>query len=249
MAPQSPEEFLVVPAVDVLGEEAVRLERGDYSRVTLRAGRPTELVQRFTGAGARLIHIVDLGGARSGRIRPDVIAALCQAAGDVPVQASGGIRTVADADALLAAGAARVIVGTAAFEEPDALGRFARALGDRLTVAIDSKGGRVAVGGWTRTGELSVLEAADRCAAAGVHSLHCTAIERDGTLSGPDLSLLAQVHERSRLPVFAAGGIRSEDDLRLLADAGMRGAVVGRALLEGLLPLSVLCELDRGRAD
>jgi phosphoribosylformimino-5-aminoimidazole carboxamide ribotide isomerase len=218
----------------------VRLEQGDYARVSIRAGRPAEVVARFAAAGARLIHVVDLDGARAGAIRPEAIAELCMAAGNVPVQASGGIRSISDAESLLEAGAARVVVGTAAFAGSRSLESFAKALGDRLVVAIDSRSGVVAVAGWSETVAISVDEAADRCRAAGVHRLHCTAIDRDGTLAGPDLELLERIRLRAKLPVLAAGGIRSEEDLDRLAVAGLEGAVVGRALLEGRIPLSVL---------
>jgi phosphoribosylformimino-5-aminoimidazole carboxamide ribotide isomerase len=239
-AETAPSEFLVVPAVDVLGTEAVRLEQGNYARVSRRAGDPEKLVATFAGAGARLIHIVDLEGARAGRIRPDLVGRLCRAAGGVDVQASGGIRSVADATDLIDAGASRVVVGTAAFADRTAAARFAEALGDRLVVAIDARDGRVMVAGWTRPGGLTVEAAAELCAQAGVPRLHCTAVDRDGTLSGPDLDLLARVRRTSGLPVLAAGGIRSEDDLALLAQAGMEGAIVGRALLEGAIPLTAL---------
>lgn len=232
--------FQVIPAVDLLGDEAVRLERGDFDRVNLRAGDPDELVGRLAAAGASLIHIVDLGGARSGRIRPDVIGRLVRAAAPVPVQASGGIRSTADAAELLAAGARRVIVGTAAFSQAGSLERFVDALGERLVVAVDVRQGRIAVSGWETVTELTAEEAAERCAAAGVARLHCTAIERDGTMDGPDLALLQRVRDSFGGPVVAAGGVRSEADLAALEAVGLEGAVVGRALLEGRVPLAAL---------
>src|SRR5256885_6878198 len=139
--------FQVLPAVDLLGEEAVRLEQGDFGRVAVRT-QPEELVRRFAAAGARLIHVVDLDGARRGRIRPDVIGRLAQAAAPAGLQASGGIRSPADAEQLLAAGAARVVVGTAALAEPEALEQFVTELGDRLVIAIDVRSGRVAARRW-----------------------------------------------------------------------------------------------------
>jgi len=232
--------FAVIPAVDLLGGEAVRLERGDFDRVRLRAGDPEALVARFAAARPAFVHLVDLEGSRRGSVRPDVVARLVAAAGDVPLQASGGIRSLADADALLAAGAARVIVGTAAFAGPASLEEFARALGELLVVAVDVRGGRLAIAGWEQEGGLPAAEAAARCAAAGVARIHCTAIERDGTMTGPDLDLLVRIRDRSHLPVIAAGGIRSVADLDRLAALGLEGAVVGRALLEGAIPLSAL---------
>lgn len=240
MATEQRRPFLVIPAVDLLGEEAVRLDRGDFDRVSLRAGDPEALVERFAAAGPALIHVVDLEGARTGGIRPGLIAKLAAAAGDVPVQASGGIRSLSDAERLLAAGAARVIVGTAAFAEAGALERFADALGEQLVVAVDAREGRVALDGWRQQSKLTVEEAAGLCADAGVHRIHCTAIDRDGTMAGPDLDLLTRVRDRSGLPVLAAGGIRSKDDLVRLAALGLEGAVVGRALLEGAIPLSAV---------
>jgi phosphoribosylformimino-5-aminoimidazole carboxamide ribotide isomerase len=233
------EAFQVLPAVDLLGEEAVRLEQGDFGRVAARA-QPEELVRRFAAAGARLIHVVDLDGARGGGIRQDLIGHLVDAAAPAKLQASGGIRSPADAEQLLAAGAARVVVGTAALAEPEALGQFVAQLGDRLLVAIDVRGGRVAARGWLEDTGLDAADVAGRCAEAGVPRILCTAIERDGMLGGPDLDLLQRVREASSLPVLAAGGIRSEADLAAVAAAGCEGAVVGRALLDGSLPLSAI---------
>lgn len=236
----SPQPFLVAPAVDLLGAEVVRLEQGDYERVRLRAGDPVDLVSRYASARPPFIHVVDLDGARSGMMRADAIATLVSAAGAVRVQASGGIRSVGDAERLLDAGAWRVVVGTAAFATAGALELFASALGERLVVALDVRAGRLAISGWTRDGGLTADDAAVLCAEAGVARLHCTAIERDGTMAGPDLDLLARVRQRSRLPVLAAGGIRTVRDLAELAAAGLEGAIVGRALLEGAVPVSAL---------
>src|SRR5438445_8859968 len=136
------ERFRVLPAVDLLGGEAVRLEQGDFERVAVRA-RPEELVRRFAAAGARLIHVVDLDGVRSGGIREDLIGRLAETAGAAKLQVSGGIRSPANADRLLAAGAARVVVGTAALAEPAALGRFVAELGDPLVRATHLRGWRV----------------------------------------------------------------------------------------------------------
>ena len=237
------ESFQVLPAVDLLGEEAVRLEQGDFGRVAQRA-QPEELVRRFAAAGARLIHVVDLDGARRGRVREDIVARLAEAAAPARLQASGGIRSPADAEQLLAAGAARVVVGTAALEEGEALEQFVARFGERLVVAIDVRGGRVAVRGWLEDSGLEAAEVARRCAEVGVSRILCTAIERDGMLGGPDLDLLGEVRGASRLPVLAAGGIRSEADLAAVAAIGCEGAVVGRALLDGSLPLSAVVDRE-----
>ena len=237
-AKQAPEsQFQVIPAVDLLGDEAVRLERGDFSRVIARAGDPAVLVARFAAESPPFVHVVDLAASRDGGVRPDVVAALVAQAAGVPVQAAGGVRSPDDALALVGAGAARVVVGTAAFAGPLALPPYVEALGDRLVVAIDVRDGIVASGGWERSTGLDVDDAISRCVAAGVSRLLCTAIERDGTMTGPDLELLARVRDRSGLPVLAAGGIGSPEHLVALAALGLEGAVVGRALLEGAVSL------------
>jgi len=212
----------VVPAVDVLGEEAVRLRRGDYDRVVERGGDPTTAAARLAASGARRIHLVDLDGARSGAVRPDLVRRVRAAAG-VPVQASGGIRSLADARALLAAGADRVVVGTAAWPDPSPW----LELGDALVLALDVRDGELRTSGWTAPAGIAFDRALERAAGARVL---VTAIERDGTLTGPDTALVERAASTG-LRVLAAGGVRSAADVRALADAGAEAAVVGRALL------------------
>jgi phosphoribosylformimino-5-aminoimidazole carboxamide ribotide isomerase len=232
--------FALIPAVDLLGDEAVRLLRGDYEAVVGRREDPLGLIETYAGAGASLVHLVDLDGARDGLTRPELVRRAALAAAPAGIQASGGIRSVSDAEELLDAGAARIVVGTAAFATPDALATFAEALEDRLVVAVDIRNGLVAVDGWLKTTSLSVDDAIERCRAAGASRVLCTAIDRDGTLDGPDLALLERASRHDDLAVLAAGGVRSTDDLEAIAETGCEGAVVGRALLEGRLPLDAL---------
>jgi phosphoribosylformimino-5-aminoimidazole carboxamide ribotide isomerase len=213
----------VIPAVDVLGEGAVRLERGDYDSVVERAGEPAALARRWVEAGARRLHLVDLDGARTGRVRPELVSAI--AATGVPVQASGGIRSLADARALLDAGADRVVVGTAAWPDPSPWFE----LGESLVLALDVRDGEVRTAGWTAGTGVRFDEALAR---ANGSRMLVTAIDRDGTLTGPDLELVRQAVEAGGR-VLAAGGIRSAADVAALADAGAEAAIVGRALLAG----------------
>jgi phosphoribosylformimino-5-aminoimidazole carboxamide ribotide isomerase len=221
--------FQVLPAVDVLDGRAVRLERGDFDAVTREAGDPLELARRFAARNPPLLHVVVLDAARDGGA-PVELARRLAAAVPVPIQLGGGVRAPEDARALVDAGIARVIVGTAAFEQgPEP---YVAALGERLVVAVDVKDGEVRTRGWEQGSGLSVDDAVDRCRTAGVARLLCTAVERDGTLSGPDLDLMARVAGRFAGPVLAAGGVRSQADLDALEALGLEGAVVGRALLE-----------------
>jgi len=210
----------VIPAVDVLGNEAVRLHRGDYDEVVERAADPVDLALDWVRQGAGRIHLVDLDGARSGKLRPALVRAVAGAG--VPVQASGGIRSIDDAWTLLEAGADRVVVGTAAWPDPTPWFE----LGEALVLALDVLGGEIRAAGWTEGTGLGLDEALDR---AGGARVLVTGIDRDGTLAGPDLELVEQAVAGDRR-VLAAGGVRSPDDVAALARAGAEAAIVGRAL-------------------
>ena len=211
----------VIPAVDVLGEEAVRLHQGNYDAVVERASDPAALARRWAGAGARRIHLVDLDGARSGRVRPELVRAAAEPG--LPVQASGGIRTLDDARALLGAGADRVVVGTAAWPDPTPWFE----LGEALVLALDVRDGQVRAAGWTESAGISLAAALE---VVSNRRVLATAIDRDGTLAGPDLELVAAA-VAAGARVLAAGGVRSPSDVHALAAAGAEAAVVGRALL------------------
>jgi phosphoribosylformimino-5-aminoimidazole carboxamide ribotide isomerase len=222
----------LIPAIDLLGDYAVRLEQGDYDRVLFR--QPIEeFMTRIVATSPQLIHVVDLQGARDGALRTDVVRRCVAVARDCALQVSGGIRSIDAALSALDAGAARVLVGTAVWSDGAALSEFASALGERLVVAIDVRDGMLAVRGWTASSGLSVEDALERCAAAGVRRLHVTAIERDGTMRGPDLALYQQVCA-SGIAVVAAGGVRDEADVERLALVGCEGAVMGVGYLARL---------------
>jgi len=223
----------IIPALDLLGDDAVRLERGDFTKVLFR--QPLEeFMGRLVATKPSLIHVVDLQGARDGALRPEVVARCHVAAKGIPLQVSGGIRSIEAASSALKAGASRVIVGTTAWErEGDALASFVEALGDQLLVAIDVKDGQLAVKGWLDYSPLSLESALERCQRAGVRRLHVTAIERDGTMRGPDLDLYRTCCA-SGIPVVAAGGVRDDRDVDELARVGCEAAVMGVGYLARL---------------
>jgi len=229
-------EFAIVPAVDVLDGRAVRLLQGDYERITLDAGDPLALIRRLAASGPPLIHVVALRAARDGGAPMELAGDAAAAATPVPVQLGGGVRTISDAEALVAAGVARVILGTAAFG-PLPLAAFVEALEGRLAVAIDVAGGIVRTAGWRESARATTAEALERCARAGVTHVVCTAIDRDGTASGPDLELLREARAMFSGTIYAAGGIRDAADVEAVRDTGVDGVVVGRAYLEGTLEL------------
>jgi phosphoribosylformimino-5-aminoimidazole carboxamide ribotide isomerase len=228
-------EFEVLPAIDVLEGRVVRLAQGRREDVTIEGGDPVALARRYAAEGARRLHLVDLDGAFSG-VPSLALLGRIAAATDVPLQVGGGYRSLDAVASALAAGADRVLVGTAALSPSflsAAVGRF----GDRLVVAVDATDGRVAVEGWTRTSTLAPGELARRCAATGVARVLTTSTRRDGSLEGPDVRLLEEVLACG-LPVVAAGGVAGLDDLRLLRDLGCEGAVAGSALLRGAFTLA-----------
>jgi phosphoribosylformimino-5-aminoimidazole carboxamide ribotide isomerase len=226
------------PAVDLRGGRCVRLYQGDYGQETVYDDDPVAVAQGFAAAGAPWIHAVDLDAARTGIAANREVVAAIAAAVDVPVQAGGGVRDDAAADALLDAGVRRVVVGTAALYDPAWVARLAARHPGRVAVGLDARGRDVAVRGWVEESGEDVVALADRFAGAGVAALVVTEIGRDGTLAGPDLGQLSAVLSATDIDVVASGGVGSLADLRALAglDVGGRrlaGAIVGRALYEG----------------
>ncbi len=221
----------LIPAVDLLGEDATRLEQGDYDRELFR--RPAlAYLEEVAATSPEWIHVVDLDGARSGVMRPELLAQCVRAAGSAKVQLSGGIRTTDAVRRALELGAQRVLIGTAAFRDDDALASFVREFGDQLAVSLDSRDGTIRVAGWLSATPLTVSEAATRCADAGVARVLATAIDRDGTMRGPDLDLY-RLLAPFPFAVIAAGGVRNKADLADLSDIGCEAAVAGRAFAEG----------------
>ena len=232
--------FTIYPAIDVLDGRGVRLEQGRRERVTVEGGDPVQAAGEFAALGASWLHLVDLDGAFSGS--PDLALVRRVAGAGPPVQVGGGYRSVELVAAALEAGAARVLVATAALDDRflnEAVGRF----GSALAVAVDARDGRVATDGWTRSATTPPRALAERCRAAGVERLVVTATRRDGTLGGPDLALLEDVLA-ARLPVIAAGGISSLADVRVLRGLGCEGAVVGSALWLGRFDLADAVSLE-----
>jgi phosphoribosylformimino-5-aminoimidazole carboxamide ribotide isomerase len=225
----------VIPAIDVLDGRVVRLSQGRREAVTLEGGDPLELARRFAAEGATRLHLVDLDGAFEGTPTLALLERLASAAG-VPIQVGGGYRTLAAVERALETGADRVMVGTAALA-PGFLEDAAPRFRDALVVAIDVRDGRVAIEGWTASSETTAAELATRCAASGARRLLVTSTARDGSLAGPDLPLLAEVLPAG-LPVMAAGGVSSLDDLRALRDLGCEAAIAGSALLAGRFTLA-----------
>ena len=229
--------FIVYPAIDVLEGRCVRLAEGRREQVTIEGGDPVAAARRFVEEGARFLHMVDLDGAFSGQPSLELVRRVAEAASGVPLQVGGGYRSIEVIAAALAAGAARVMVGTAA-ASPEFLTRVAADFGERLVVAIDARDGKVALRGWTELSELDAADLARACADAGVRRLLVTSTRRDGSLAGPDLALVRSLLDATQLPLIAAGGVATLDDLLAIRDSGCEGAIVGSAIWSGRFTLA-----------
>jgi len=234
----------LLPAIDLRAGSAVRLVQGDFDREQ-RYGDPVELATRFIKGGARWLHVVDLEAARTGvpheRAALEQIVRLAEAS-SVRVEASGGVRSEDAVGELLALGVARVVLGTAALEDPDVVGRCARRWPGRAAVGLDYRVGEDGVAeaqarGWLKGSGRSVTELLDLWAGEPIGAVVVTAVARDGTLEGPEVEGLADLLSRTELPLVASGGVGATEDLRRLAglragDRRLVGAIVGRALAD-----------------
>jgi len=227
-------EFEVVPAVDVQDGQVVQLVGGE--RDTGKAyGDPVEAAQRWVAAGARTLHLVDLDGAFEGeRANADAIAAVVDAVDPaVDVQLGGGIRTVEDATALLETGVDRVILGTAAVENPDTVAEISDSYPGTVLVSLDAKDGEVVVSGWTEGTGLDPAAAAERYADLGAGGILFTDVDVEGQLAGVRTDAVERVVDAVDIPVVASGGVATIADIRALKDASASAVVVGTALYEG----------------
>lgn len=240
----------IYPAIDLLEGRCVRLVQGDYDRQTAYGDDPVAQARAFQDDGAPWVHMVDLDAARTGEPRNRALIAAVAEAVDVPVQVGGGVREDAAADALLDAGVRRVVVGTAALEDPAWVRRLAARHPGRVAVGIDARGRDVAVRGWLEGSGRDLLDVARGFDDAGVAALVVTEIGRDGTLTGPALDQLAAVLDVTSLDVVASGGVGSLDDLAALAELAvggrhLAGAIVGRALYEGAFSVAEAVKVAR----
>ena len=230
------------PAIDLRGGQCVRLYQGDFARETVYGDDPVAQARLFADAGAPWIHVVDLDAARTGEpVNRPVIAAIAQAVG-VPVQTGGGVRDDAAAAALLDAGVARVVVGTAALDDPAWARSLAARYPGRVALGLDVRGREVAVRGWVEGSGRLLGEVAAEFDDAGFAALIVTQINVDGAGTGPDVELYAELLEQVETEVIASGGVGSAEHLRVLAafeeeGTPLAGAIVGKALYDGALSI------------
>jgi len=222
----------IYPAIDLLGGKAVRLEEGVRERATVFHDEPWQLATVLAVAGIERLHVVDLDGAFHGaRHHRDLIERIVQSS-PVPVQVGGGIRSYADAEAVLATGARSVVVGTAAIKQPAMVAEMCRAHPGRIIVAVDARDGEVAVEGWVEGSGVTAIDLAKRAADWGAAAVLYTDVRRDGLGTGPAIEATLALMRAVSIDVIASGGVGSLDDLRALAAAGVGSVIVGRALYD-----------------
>ena len=225
--------MLIFPAIDILDGKAVRLLRGDYNSATVFDSDPVAVAQRFFNAGSEYLHVVDLEGARTGICScADVIKEICSKTG-MFVQVGGGVRSLDTVTQLIAAGASRVIFGTAAIEDENLLKSALEKYGSKIAVGADIKDGCIAVKGWTQTSQITVGSFFERMQQLGVTNIICTDISRDGAMNGIDCGFYKELNESYDVAITASGGVSSTDDIRSLSAGGLYGAILGKALYTG----------------
>ena len=227
--------MILYPAIDIRGGQAVRLLQGDYDRETTYDADPVDAARRWADEGASFLHVVDLDGAKAGEPRNLEAIRRIAAAVPCPIQVGGGLRDPDSIAAVLAAGAERVVIGTAALRDPQLLEAALAAHGERVVVSVDTRGGKVSLSGWTETSDADAPAAVAQLTERGVQRFLCTAIEVDGTMEGPAIKQLNEIAAATTAQVIASGGVGDLSHLQELAREGapnIEVAIVGRALYE-----------------
>jgi phosphoribosylformimino-5-aminoimidazole carboxamide ribotide isomerase len=229
--------MLVIPAIDLMNAEVVRLEKGDFATKTVYARKPADKAAEFAAAGARLLHVVDLDGAKAGwPVNVDAIAEICRVPG-IEVELGGGLRSLVDIEKVLALGVTYVVLGTAAVERLELVEEACRRFPGRVRTGIDARNGEVKVAGWLEGTGLSAIEVARRVKAAGVSLVEYTDVGRDGMFTGVDTDGATRIQAEAGVDVIASGGAASLADVRACRAAGLAGVIVGKALYEGRINL------------
>jgi phosphoribosylformimino-5-aminoimidazole carboxamide ribotide isomerase len=233
--------MLIIPAIDIKDGRCVRLFQGDMDKETIYFDRPIDAARHWVMQGATFIHVVDLNGAVEGRpVHTREVQAICKETG-LSVELGGGLRSVESVEAALHLGVARVVIGTAAYDNQEFLRALCKKFPGKIVVGIDALDGRVAVRGWKETTSMDAVDLARRCQADGASQIIYTDISRDGTSAGMNVEEIARIARAVRIPIIASGGVATLDDIRRLLPLereGVEGVIVGKALYSGALTLS-----------
>ena len=227
----------IIPAIDLIDGKAVRLQKGDYNKVTVYSEYPEKVAKYFYDCGARYLHVVDLDGAKSGKADNfEVIKKIVDASG-LSVEVGGGIRNMEMVKTYVEAGVDRIILGTAALTDPEFLKEAVEKYGDKITVGVDIKDGMVAIKGWTEVSSVSCEDFCRQLEDLGVSSIICTDISKDGMMSGTNLELYKNLNRDFSINFVASGGVSTLDDIKSLKEMNLFGAILGKALYTGAIDL------------
>ena len=234
--------MIILPAIDIYEGKAVRLLKGDYDKLTVYSERPEEIGLEFARCGAEWVHIVDLEGARSGETpNLPVITGIIEKCG-LKAEVGGGIRSMAVIEKYLDAGVSRVVLGTAAVKDPQLLDEAVKRFGERIVVGVDIKNNYVAIKGWTENSDLKAMDFCRQLQDRGVSTIVCTDISRDGAMKGTNVALYKKMSKALKLNIVASGGVSSEEDVKALREAGLYGAIIGKAYYTGAIDLKKILE-------
>ena len=232
----------IYPAIDLYGEKAVRLYKGDYAQMTVYSDDPVSVARDFAAAGASHIHLVDLEGAKIGKpANLDTIAKIVEATG-LFAEVGGGIRDMETVDSYLSIGVSRVILGTAAVKDPVFLQAALDKYGEKIAVGVDLKDGFVAIKGWTETSDLKAEDFFEKMQNMGVKTIICTDISRDGAMKGANRELYRELSSKFAIDLIASGGVSSMEDVTALAEMKLHGAIIGKAYYIGAVDLKQAVE-------
>jgi phosphoribosylformimino-5-aminoimidazole carboxamide ribotide isomerase len=237
----------VIPAIDLMSGEVVRLEKGDFATKKVYSRRPPEMAEEFLRAGATVLHVVDLDGAKAGwPVNLDTVRDLCAVEG-LEIELGGGLRTLGDIEKVLGLGVHAVVLGTAAVERLDLVRQACARFPGRVRCGIDARNGEVKVAGWQAGSGLKAAEVARRVKEAGVTLVEYTDVARDGMFTGVDAAGAAAIQAEVGVEVVASGGVASLDDVKACVAAGVAGVIVGKALYEGRFRLADAVALAASR--
>lgn len=228
----------IIPAIDLIDGKAVRLQKGDYDKVTVYSDSPEKVARYFQDCGAKFLHVVDLDGAKSGRAdNRETIKKILEAS-ELSVEVGGGIRSMEVINTYAELSVDRIILGTAAITDPKLLEAAVAKYGDRITVGVDIKDGMVAIKGWTEVSGVSCEDFCRRLEKIGVKSVICTDISKDGMMSGTNLELYKMLSENFSINIIASGGVSTLEDVRALKQMELYGAILGKAIYTGAISLA-----------
>lgn len=235
----------ILPAIDLINGQVVRLFKGDYDKVTVYGNDPLSVAKDFESSGAEYIHIVDLDAAKDGSVHNfDIVKSICDNT-NLKVEIGGGIRSEDVINQYIEAGVYRVILGTIAIKNPDFTKEMIKKYNEKIAIGVDIKDGLVAIHGWTEVSSISCDELFSDLEKAGAKCVICTDISKDGAMCGTNLSLYSELSKKYSIDIVASGGVSSMDDINALKDMNIYGAILGKALYTGAVDLKTAIEVAK----